>query len=454
MTTADMPPAGAHAGDPASAAKAEQKAPDVARGASESGFRRFIRATEIDTRMLGMIGALLLIWLVFHALSGGVFLTPRNLWNLSVQTASVAIMATGMVFVIVTRNIDLSVGSILGFIAMVMAVMQTRVLDQYIGDGSAIMWLVTLLIGMGVGVAIGALHGFVIAYGTVPAFIVTLGGLLVWRGAAWWVTTGQTVSQLDPNFRLMGGGPLGSIGAFWSWIVGLVACAAIVAGIVMGRRQRMRFHFPLRPVWAEALLAGLGCVVVLGAVAIANAYYWPRGVVRRYYASIGQEVPDPLPEIAHGIAVPVLIAIGVGILMTFIARRTRFGRYVFAMGGNPEAAALAGIKTRWVTMKIFMLMGALCAISAAISSARLNGATNAMGTLDELLVIAAAVIGGTSLAGGIGTIAGAMIGAVVMQSLQSGMVLLGVDSAAQNMVVGLVLVIAVWLDGVYRRRTE
>ncbi len=164
-------------------------------------------------------------------------------------------------------------------------------------------------------------------------------------------------------------------------------------------------------------------------------------------------MPDGGLFIAHGIAIPVLIAVCVGIVMTFIATRTRFGRYVFAMGGNPEAAELAGINTRWVTMKIFILMGVLCAIAAAISTARLNASTNAQGTLDELLVIAAAVIGGTSLGGGIGTIVGAMIGAVVMQSLQSGMVLLGVDAPFQNVVVGIVLVLAVWLDGLYRRKS-
>ena len=429
-------------------------APSGAARSNETGMARFVRRTELDTRMLGMVGALLAIWIVFHFASGGLFLTPRNLWNLSVQTASVAIMATGMVFVIVTRNIDLSVGSILGFVAMIMAVVQVRVLPDIVGQGSPFTWVLTLLVGIAVGVAIGALHGFIIAYLAVPAFIVTLGGLLVWRGAAWWVTSGQTVSQLDGTFRLMGGGPLGSVGAGWSWIIGLAACALIVGGIVMGRRQRERFSFPQRPVWAEALIAGVGCAVVLVAVWLANSYYWPRGVVRRFYQQSGLELPEALPQIAHGIAIPVLIAIGIGIAMTFVAKRTRFGRYIFAMGGNPEAAALAGIKTRWVTMKIFMLMGGLCAVSAAISSARLNGATNAMGTLDELLVIAAAVIGGTSLAGGIGTIAGAMIGAVVMQSLQSGMVLLGVDAPMQNIVVGAVLVVAVWLDGVYRRRSE
>ncbi len=139
--------------------------------------------------------------------------------------------------------------------------------------------------------------------------------------------------------------------------------------------------------------------------------------------------------------------------MTFIPTRTRFGRYVFAIGGNPEAAELAGINTKLMTLKIFALMGALVGISAVIASARLNSATNALGQLDELYVIAAAVIGGTSFAGGVGTIYGAMLGALVMQSLQSGMVLVGFDAAVQQMVVGGVLVTAVWLDTLYRRNS-
>lgn len=428
-------------------------APDGARQSEVSAIARFFRATEVDTRMLGMLGALLLIWIVFNIFSEGRFLTPRNLWNLSVQTSSVAIMSTGMVLIIVTRHIDLSVGSILGFVAMVMGVMQTITLPALIGLESPYTWVITLAAGIVIGGIIGGLHGYVIAYLTVPAFIVTLGGLLIWRGAAWWVTTGQTIAPMDTAFRLMGGGPYGSIGAFWSWVVGAIACLGIVLMIFSGRRNRKRFNFPLRPLWAELTLVTVGCGAVLGAVAVANSYPWPKGIIKRYAASNNIEVPEGGIFIAHGIAIPVLIAICVGIAMSFIANRTRFGRYVFAMGGNPEAAELAGINTRWVTMKIFILMGILCAIAGSISIARLNAATNAQGVLDELLVIAAAVIGGTSLSGGIGTIAGAMIGAVVMQSLQSGMVLLGVDAPFQNIVVGIVLVLAVWLDGQYRRRS-
>jgi D-xylose transport system permease protein len=417
-------------------------------------FNVFLKATELDTRLLGTVGALLLIWILFHMLSGGLFLTPRNLWNLSVQSSSVAIMATGMALVIVTRNIDLSIGSMLGFIGMIMGVTQTDLLPKLLGFGHPAIWILTLAAGLLLGILLGAFQGFVIAYLGVPAFIVTLGGLLVWRGAAWWVTSGQTIAPLDTRFRLMGGGPEGSIGAAWSWAVGLLACVAVLLSLVHGRRRRRKFDFPLRPMAAELFLGGVACALVLAAVAIANLYPWPIGSVRRYADANHIAIPDGGLFIAHGIAIPVLIAVGVGVMMTFLATRTRFGRYVYAIGGNPEAAELAGVNTRWVIMKIFMLMGLLAAIAGAVSIARLNAATNSEGTLAELLVIAAAVIGGTSLAGGVGTVAGAMLGAVLMQSLQSGMVLLGVDTPLQSIVVGAVLVIAVWLDIVYRRRAH
>ncbi len=169
---------------------------DRARASELNALGRFLKATELDTRMLGMVGALLVIWLGLHFLSGGLFLTPRNLWNLSVQSSSVAVMATGMVLVIVTRNIDLSVGSVLGFVGMIIGVTQAEFLPRMMGFslGDPTIWIIALLVGLALGVIIGAFQGYLIAYLGIPAFIVTLGGLLVWRGAAWWVTSGL------PNF--------------------------------------------------------------------------------------------------------------------------------------------------------------------------------------------------------------------------------------------------------------
>lgn len=420
---------------------------------------RFLKATEIDSRLLGMFGALLLIWTGFHLYGSifngfGAFLTPRNLWNLSVQTSAIGIMATGMVLVIITRNIDLSVGSLVGVTGMMMGILQVEILPQYLGLGHPAIWVITALAGMALGCLIGAFHGWLIAYLSIPSFIVTLGGLLIWRGAAFLSAGGKTISPVDSTFQLLGGGPYGAVGAVGSWIVGLVACAGILWLLYSGRKQRRKHDFHLRPMWAEVFLAILGCGLMIGAVLLVNAYPWPEGIIRQYAAANNITVPPEGMFVSHGFAIPVLILAVVGIVMTILMTRTRFGRYVFAIGGNPEAAALAGINTKWMTLRIFALMGTLAALSAVVSSARLNSATNALGLLSELYVIAAAVIGGTSLAGGVGTIYGAILGALVMQSLQSGMVLIGFDTPVQQIVVGVVLVLAVYLDILYRRRSK
>ncbi|MGD1038418.1 MAG: sugar ABC transporter permease [Roseiarcus sp.] len=430
----------------------------VAGSPAEPLIRRLLRATEIDTRMIGMIGALALIWVGFHAYTvivngEGLFLTPRNLWNLLVQTSSVGVMACGMVLVIVMRHIDLSVGAILGFVSTIIGVTQVHILPQYLGLDNPAIWIITLLLGLAVGAAIGALHGSLVAYLGIPAFIVTLGGQLFWRGAAWLVTTGQTIAPLDDRFALMGGGPLGSIGAAASWTLGGLACVGIVIGLYAGRRRRARYNFPQRPMWAEVTIAAIGCFVALGATWVVNDYPWPERVAANYAAAHHIVAPEGGLFISTGYAIPVLMALGVGVVVTFVATRTRFGRYVYASGGNPEAAVLAGINTKTITVLVFTLMGLLAGVSGCIESARLDSATNVLGQFEELYVIAATVIGGTSLLGGVGTIYGALIGALVIQSLQSGMVLLGFDSAFQEMVVGVVLVGAVGLDTFYRQRT-
>lgn len=452
-------------------------------GADEGPVGRFLRATEIDPRLLGMIGALLLIWVSFEAYSTFVldrpsmllgaaqaeangFLTPRNLWNLSVQTAYIGIMATGMVLVIITRNIDLSVGSIMGMVGMYMGLLQVEWLTPALGLGHPSIWIITVAFGVAMGALIGALQGSMIAYMNIPSFIVTLGGLLVWRGAAFLVAGGKTIAPLDDTFALIGGGSFGALGTTGSWIFGGIACIGVVWATVNARKSRMNHGFPLRPMWAEWFVGGLICAVILGTTAMVNSYIWPRGNIQKYYESIGQELPacaqdndtiysDVCATFGHGYAYPVLIMIVVAILMTVLMTRTRFGRYVFAIGGNPEAAALSGINTRAMTVKIFTLMGALAGIAAVIGSARQNSATNAMGNLDELYVIAAAVVGGTSLAGGVGTIYGAIIGALILTSLQTGMVLIGFgDGSYQRIVIGIALVLAVWLDIVYRKRIK
>jgi D-xylose transport system permease protein len=385
-------------------------------------------------------------------MSGGTFLTPRNLWNLSVQTAVVAILATGMTLIIVSRNIDLSVGSMLGAVGVAIALLQAEILPQYIGFDNPITWVVAVAAALVMGGLIGAFQGVIVAYVGVPSFIVTLGGLLVWRGVAWALASGRTIAPMDRIFQVIGGGSRGAIGELGSWLIGIAACVGIALMLAHGRRQRRRYGLRLRPLWADITLAVLGSAVVLGAVWVINSYYLPENVAAQVAEERGIPIPEGGLNIPLGIAYPVLIAIGVTLIMTFIANRLRFGRYVFSIGGNPEASVLAGINTRRTIVRTFMVMGILVGVAAAVSTARQNAATSGLGTLTELYVIAAAVIGGTSLSGGIGTIPGAVLGALVMQSLQSGMVLIGVDAPLQDIVVGIVLVAAVAVDVIYRRR--
>ena len=418
--------------------------------------RRRARLTdtlEIDTRLLGMIGAFVAVLVVFNILTDGRFLTPRNIFNLTIQTVSVAIMATGMVFVIVTRHIDLSVGALLATCSAVMAMMQTAWLPQYLGlplGHPMIPWL-AILAGIIAGGLIGAFQGWLTGYMMIPAFIVTLGGLLVWRNTGWYLTTGQTIGPLDPTFQMFGG-INGTLGAFWSWVVGIAGTLAALAVLWNSRRDKQRHGFMVKPIWAEVALGAIIAVAILGFIAILNAYQVPEGRLRREFEARGEVMPEGYTE-AYGLPISVLLLIVVAVVMTVIARKTRLGRYIFATGGNPQAAELSGINTRLLTVKVFTIMGVLCAISALVASARLTNHSNDIGTLDELRVIAAVVIGGTALAGGIGTIYGAILGALIMQSLQSGMAMVGVDAPLQNIVVGSVPVLAVLIDIIYRHRT-
>ena len=393
---------------------------------------RFLSALEIDTRQAAMLVVLAVIWVGFHLASDGTFLTPRNLWNVAVQSADIAIMATGMTLVIVARHVDLSIGSVQGLVAMVVTWLMTAVFPVGVGWN----WVLAIMLGLLLGAGIGALQGWWVAFRQVPSFVVTLGGYLIFRGLAWAVTQGQTVAPLEDSFLPIGGGIDGAIGARWSWVCGGLAILAIIATAAHGRRQRRRYGFALRPWWAETVVTGGAVVAVLGFVLVMNSYTRPR------------------TQIAQGIPIPVLIVIVVAAVMVFLSRATRFGRYVYAIGGNPEAASLAGVSVRAVTTGIFALMGFLAAIAATIAAARLNAGTNSIGTLNELTVIAATIIGGTSLAGGTGSVAGALLGALIMQSLQSGMVLLGFSPPIQNVMIGITLVMAVWADATWQRHRQ
>ncbi len=385
-----------------------------------------LRQAAVDWRLALMGAVLVVVALIFNVLSGGIFLSPENLYNIAQQTAVVGIVATVVVLVIVARHIDLSVGSVMGFVGVLIATL------MYTAGWH---WVEASLAGLAVAIAVSIYQGSLTAVLGVPSFVVTLGGLMSFRGAAFLVADGKTQPVNDAFFQRLGGGYDGAIGVTASWVLAGLMGAALLWGMVSRRSAKQAYGVPNNALWLDALTTLVPIVILLGFTAIMNAYRIPN------------------KDAAQGIPVPVLIWAAVAFSLSFLVHRTRFGRYVFAMGGNPEAAALVGIPVRRVTLMLFVLMGVLITIAAMVSIARLNAGTNSLGTSMELYVIAAAVIGGTALSGGSGSILGSVLGALIMQSIDSGMLLLDVSIGWRYVIIGQVLIVAVVFDVLYRRFT-
>jgi D-xylose transport system permease protein len=384
------------------------------------------RSAAIDWRLVLMSLVLAVMALVFHLASGGIFLSPENLYNIAQQTAVVGIVSTVMVLVIVARHIDLSVGSVMGFVGVLIAYLQYSA-----GWG----WPAACLAGLAVALVASIYQGWLTAVLGVPSFVVTLGGLMTFRGAAFLVADGKTQPVTDDFFLRLGGGYDGGIGTTASWVVAGLVSAGLLLRAVQKRRARRSYGVPTDPLWMEALLVGVPIALLLAFASTMNHY---------------QISSKTEPQ---GIPIPVLIWAVVGGLLSFLVHRTRFGRYVYAMGGNPDAAALVGIPVKKVTLQLFALLAVLITVAAIVSIARLNAGTNSLGTGMELYVIAAAVIGGTALAGGSGSIFGSVLGALIMQSLDSGMLLLDVSIGKRMVIIGQVLIVAVVFDVLYRKFT-
>lgn len=345
----------------------------------------------------------------------GIFLKPRNLSNLATQMSVTGILAVGMLMVIVSGNIDLSVGSILGFAGAVSAFLITN--HQY-GLTTAILAAVM------VAVAVGVLQGALTAYLNIPAFIVTLGGLLAWRGATKWLLEGNTIPIADETYKFIGQGNLPSI---YGWLLAAAAAAFIIAMAIKRARDVKRYGLGEADYVGRILAAVIPVAAVLGFIWVMNSY--------------------------QGVPIPVLILLGVALLGAFLTGSTTFGRYLYAIGGNADAARLSGINNRVNVLAVYGLLGALIGIAALIFTARVGSASPDAGTLKELDAIAACVIGGASLMGGRGTIFGACLGALIMASLDNGMSLLNVRDFMQDIIKGTILVAAVGLDMAGRRQS-
>jgi len=383
------------------------------------------RRSGVDLRLLLMSVLLVVMAIVFHVMSGGVFLSPENLYNIAQQTAVVGIVSTVMVLIIVARHIDLSVGSVMGFVGVLVAYL------QYTSGWS---WPAASLAGLAVALLVSLYQGGLTAVLGVPSFVVTLGGLMSFRGAAFLVADGRTQPVNDEFFQRLGGGYDGGIGTMATWVLAAFVSVVLFARMLQKRRARQRHDMPVEPLWLDLLLVAVPVIIVVAFAATMNSY------------QISSKTE------AQGMPIPVLIWAVVAVVLSFIVHRTRFGRYVFAMGGNPDAAALVGIPVKRVTLMLFALLAVLVTIAAIVSIARLNAGTNSLGSGMELYVIAAAVIGGTALAGGSGSIFGSVLGALIMQSLDSGMLLLDVPIGKRMVIIGQVLIIAVVFDVLYRKR--
>ena len=384
-----------------------------------------LQISALDLRLSIMAAVLVALALAFHVMTGN-FLTPENLYNIAQQTAVVGIVATAVALIIVARQIDLSVGSVMGVVGVLIAfLMYTKGWH----------WVPASLAGLAVSLVIALYQGWLTSYLGVPSFVVTLGGLMSFRGAAFLVADGKTQPVTDATFLLLGGGLDGSLGPLLSWVVGGVLAALLVWNTASRRRHAAAHGFPLRPAWFDAAVTAFFVAVLLAFVATMNAY------------QLGDK------PAGQGIPIPVVIWGVVVMAVAFIVNRTRFGRYVYAIGGNPEAALLVGIPVKRVMLKLFLLLAVLVTVAAVVSVSRLNAGTNSLGTNMELYVIAAAVIGGVALSGGSGTVLGTVLGALIIQFLESGLLLLDVSIGYRMVIIGQVLIVAVVFDVLYRRAT-
>ncbi|QSN63799.1 sugar ABC transporter permease [Caballeronia sp. M1242] len=368
------------------------------------------RMKQLFTRykLLALLLAVAVIWLFFSFLTNGAFVTPRNLSNLLRQMSITGMLACGMVFVIISGEIDLSVGSLLGLLGGVAAILDVT----YHWPIAA-----TLLVVMVLGVAIGLFNGWWSTYRRVPSFIVGLGGMLAYRGVLLGITGGSTIAPVSDSLVFIGQGYLPRV-AGDTLAIALFALLAVLT--LRQRRSRQRYGLPVVAPWQDAVKIIAAGVILFAFVATLNRY--------------------------GGIPVPVLVLLALLAVFTYIATQTVFGRRIYAVGSNLEATRLSGINTDRVKLAIFALMGLMCAFGGLVNTARLAAGSPSAGSMGELDAIAACFIGGTSMRGGSGTVYGAIIGALVMASLDNGMSMLDVDSYWQMIVKGAILVLAVWID--------
>jgi D-xylose transport system permease protein len=385
-----------------------------------------------NQKVFTMVFALAFIWLFFGFLTDWIFFSPRNLSNLFRQMTLVTFLSIGMVLVIVTGNIDLSVGSITGFVSAITAYVQANILPVFFAqvfpnlvDPSLgiIITILAVLSGLIVGLLIGFWHGWIIAYLEVPAFIATLGGMLIFRGSILGITQGKTIIPIEDSYRMIAQGYLPKM---FGVILGAIIIILVFFTAIHSRNRKKTHGFQIQSLAVDMSKSVILSLVIVIFVLVMNLY--------------------------RGIPTPVMIMVVVAFIFSYITKNTKFGRYAYAIGGNRDAAQLSGISIKGNIFKVFSLMGLLSGVSGVMLTGYVAAGTIAGGTNYELDAIGACVIGGTSLVGGEGTIIGALVGSLIMASLLNGMSVMNMPVFWQYIVRGFVLIAAVYVDVMGKKR--
>ncbi|MAU00848.1 MAG: sugar ABC transporter permease [Anaerolineaceae bacterium] len=371
-----------------------------------------------------IILALVFIWVFFAFLTDGRYLSAQNFSNLFRQMTVTAFMGIGMVLVIVTGNIDLSVGKLAGFVSVVVAYFQAEIWTDIIPNMPIVAATLSIFVGLAVGSLWGVLQGYIIAHLNVPSFIVTLGSMFILNGAILLVTQGKTIPANQPGIAYIAQGYLNSWGG---WILAGLVVVALYFTTLRSRQRKKSHGFDLPNAYLDYGLTSFFALLVIGYVFVVNRY--------------------------NGVQIPVLLLAIASVILTYMAMNTRFGRYAYAIGGNRDAARLSGINIRNNIFLVFVLMGFLCGVAGVVLASYVGYGTIAAGQGYELDAIAAAILGGTSTLGGVGTIWGALIGALIMSSLSNGLQLLNVAPSWQYLLKGIVLVLAVYADVRFKRKS-
>lgn len=371
-----------------------------------------------------IILAMGVIWILFSFLSEGMYISAQNISNLFRQMVITSLLAIGMVLIIVTGNIDLSVGRVAGFVSVVVARFQANIWPVFIPDNPILTTIFSVLVGIAVGTIFEVIQGYLISYLRIPSFIVTLGGSWILNGAILVITQGRTIPANQPIFSIIAQGYLPmNVG----WICAGVVVLLLILNMFQSRRSKVKYGFKPSPMILDVIR-----IIFLSALVFLYVY-----IVNQY----------------NGVQIPVMLLAITAVLMSYISTNTPVGRYAYAIGGNREAARLSGVNIDKNVFNVFMLMGILSGISGVVLASYVGYGTIAAGSGYELDAIASTILGGTSTLGGVGTIFGAIIGSLIMASLTSGLQMMNVPASWQYVLKGIVLIIAVYAD-VYLKKNR